>query len=153
MLLMNTHLLWRNKKIHSRIITKYFLTLVMLNKKMPHPLLIFSQSDYLILVVDTNSNTKRQMVQIQLIWICTVCKSRAYLGLARQGRTSLSGHLEGVPSTWFYGEMENITKYSLSSPQVIKWTIWLLKPILSFFLLNKKTIICLFGVLNIVFNL
>ena len=35
-----------------------FLTLVLLNKiKMRHPLLIFSQSDYLIQIVDINSQT------------------------------------------------------------------------------------------------
>ena len=33
---------------------------------MPCPLLIFSQSDYLIKVVDTNSNTEWQTVQIQV---------------------------------------------------------------------------------------
>ena len=36
---------------------------------MPHPLLIFSQSDYLIQVVDTNSNTEWQTVQIQISWL------------------------------------------------------------------------------------
>ena len=41
------------------------LTLVMLNK-LPCPLLIFSQSVYLIRVVDTNSNTEWQAVQIQI---------------------------------------------------------------------------------------
>ena len=35
---------------------------------MPCPLLIFSQSDYLIQVVDTNSNTEWQTVQIQISW-------------------------------------------------------------------------------------
>ena len=49
---------------------------------MPRPLLIFSQSDYLIQVVDINSHTQWQTVQIQivgffqLIWIYTVCKGR-----------------------------------------------------------------------------
>ena len=33
------------------------LTLVLLNKLMPHPFLIFSQSDYLIQIVDINSHT------------------------------------------------------------------------------------------------
>ena len=32
-------------------------TLAMLNKLLPHPLLIFSQSDYMILIVDINSHT------------------------------------------------------------------------------------------------
>ena len=37
--------------------------------KMPHPLLIFSQSDYLIRIVDINSHTKWQTVQIQISWL------------------------------------------------------------------------------------
>ena len=36
---------------------------------MTRPLLIFSQSDYLIQVVDTNSNTEWQTVQIQISWL------------------------------------------------------------------------------------
>ena len=36
---------------------------------MPHPLQIFSQSDYLIKVVDTNSNTEWLTVQIQISWL------------------------------------------------------------------------------------
>ena len=35
----------------------FTLTLVLLNKLIPSPLLIFSQSDYLFQVVDTNLNT------------------------------------------------------------------------------------------------
>ena len=34
------------------------LTLVMLNKLMPYPFLIFSQSDYLVQAVDTNLHAK-----------------------------------------------------------------------------------------------
>ena len=60
-----------------------FLTFVILNKcKMSHPLLIVSRSDYLIQVVNKNSQTEWQTVQIliswplhQLIRIYTVCKS------------------------------------------------------------------------------
>ena len=55
---------------------------------MPRPLPIYSQSDYLIQVVDIKSHSKLQTVQIQtswllqLIWICTVCKGSVYLGSA-----------------------------------------------------------------------
>ena len=61
---------------------------------MPHPFLIDSQSDYLIWIVDINSHTEWQTVQIQiswlpcgsqLIWIYTVCKGRVYPGSAGQG--------------------------------------------------------------------
>ena len=39
-------------------IAAQILAVVMLNKiNMPHPLIIFSQSDYLIQVAQTNSNT------------------------------------------------------------------------------------------------
>ena len=63
---------------------------------MPRPLTFYSQSDYLIRIVDINSHTKWQTVQIrsvgffrsQLIWIYTVCKSRVYLGSAGQGLSS-----------------------------------------------------------------
>ena len=56
--------------------------------KMLHPLLLISQSDYLIQVVDIISNTEWQTAQIQiswllrsqLIWIYTVRKGGAYQG-------------------------------------------------------------------------
>ena len=61
---------------------------------MPHPLLIVSQSDYLIHVDDTNSHTEWQTVHIQiigfsLIWTYTVCKGRAYPGSAGPGLKNL----------------------------------------------------------------
>ena len=37
--------------------------------RMPRPLLIFSQSDWLIQVVDINSNNEWQTVQIQINWL------------------------------------------------------------------------------------
>ena len=46
-----------------------FLTLVMLNKLMPLPLLIVSQSNYLTQDVDINSHTEQQTVQIQISWL------------------------------------------------------------------------------------
>ena len=70
------------------------LTLVLLNKLRCHIFFNFScLSDYLIQIVDINSHTKWQTVQMeiswllrsQLIWIYTVCKDRAYPGSARQG--------------------------------------------------------------------
>ena len=48
------------------------LTLVMLNKLrciLPYPLLIVSQSDSLIQIVDINSHTEWQTVQIQISWL------------------------------------------------------------------------------------
>ena len=53
----------------------------------PRPLPIYSQSDYLIQVVDTNSHTKWQTVQLQIswLWIYTICEGRVYPGSAGQG--------------------------------------------------------------------
>ena len=57
---------------------------------MPCPLLIFSQSDYSIQVVDTNLHSNWQTVQIQISWLLkkanyTVCKGRIYPGSAGPG--------------------------------------------------------------------
>ena len=60
---------------------------------MRRPLLIVSQSDFLMQTVDRNSYTKWQTVQSrsvgffrsQLIWLCTVCKCRVYSGSVGQG--------------------------------------------------------------------
>ena len=59
---------------------------------MPHPLPIFSQSDYLIQIVARKSHIDWQTEQIkiswllqsQLIWIYTVCKGRVYQSSAGQ---------------------------------------------------------------------
>ena len=66
------------------------LTLDMLIK-MPRPLLIASQSEVLIQIVDTNSHTEWQTVEFQiswrshLNWIYTICKGRAYQGSTGPG--------------------------------------------------------------------
>ena len=55
---------------------------------MPHPLLTVSQTDYLIQIVDINSHTEWQRVQIQISWllqIYTVCKGRVWPGSAGLG--------------------------------------------------------------------
>ena len=60
---------------------------------MPLPLLIFSQLDYFIQVVHTNSNFNDKQCRSrsvdffrsQLIWIYTVCKGRVYPGSVGQG--------------------------------------------------------------------
>ena len=54
------------------------------------PISNFRQSYYLIPIIDVNSHTLWQTVQIQIsgllqIWIYTVCKGRTYLGSAGQG--------------------------------------------------------------------
>ena len=61
---------------------------------MPYPFLIFSQSDDLIEIVDINSHTKWQTVQIQISWLLQkptdldlhcLYKDRVYPGSAGLG--------------------------------------------------------------------
>ena len=60
---------------------------------MPHPLLIFSQSDNLTQIVDTNSHSKCKQCRSrsvgffrsQLIWLYTVCKGREHPDSAGPG--------------------------------------------------------------------
>ena len=71
-------------------------TLVLLNK-LPHQLLIFSQSDYLIQIVATNSNTYWQTVQIQISWLLQKLTDLDLHCLQMQcisgfSRTSVNGH-------------------------------------------------------------
>ena len=60
---------------------------------MSRPLLIFSQSDYLIQIVDTNSQTSRQTMQIQIIWLRQIdlalhrLQNQGISGSAGQGLT------------------------------------------------------------------
>ena len=57
---------------------------------MSRPFLIFSQSDYLIQVVDTNSNTEWQTVQIQISWLLQKPADLDLHCLKRQGVSGLS---------------------------------------------------------------
>ena len=57
---------------------------------MPRSLLIFSQSDYLIQVVDTNSNTEWQTVQIQISWLLQKPTDLDLQCLQRQGISEFS---------------------------------------------------------------
>ena len=65
-------------------------TLVLNKLRCPALFQIFSQSDYLVQIVDINSHSEWQTVQIQiswllrsqLIWIYTVCKGSVYPGSA-----------------------------------------------------------------------
>ena len=52
-----------------------------------HPLLIASQSDYLIQIVDINSHTEWQTVQIQISWLLTDLDLHC---LQRQGMSGFS---------------------------------------------------------------
>ena len=58
--------------------------------KMPCPLLILSQSVYLIQVVDTNLNTEWQTVQIQISWLLQKPTDLDLHCLQRQGISGLS---------------------------------------------------------------
>ena len=75
--------------LYVTLISSYHADLI----KMLYSLQIVSKSDYFIQVVDTNSHTEWQTVEIQiswllrsqLIWIHTVCKGRVYPGSAGPG--------------------------------------------------------------------
>ena len=93
---------------------------------MPHPPLIISQSDYLIQIVDINSQTEWQTVQIQirsqLIWIYTVWKGWAHPSSAGPG---LIVEVNGwCPSQWvmlmngqLILELNSASNYSESLPE------------------------------------
>ena len=53
---------------------------------MLHLFLIFNQSDYLIQIVDINSHTSWQTVQIQISWLLQICKGRTYPKQCKQCR-------------------------------------------------------------------
>ena len=57
---------------------------------MPHSLLIFSQSDYLIQVVDTKSHTEWQTVQIHISWLLQKPTDLDLHCFKRQGISGLS---------------------------------------------------------------
>ena len=57
---------------------------------MSHPLLVLSQSVYLVKVVDTNSNTEWQTVQIQISWLLQKPTDLDLHCLQRQGISGLS---------------------------------------------------------------
>ena len=80
--------------------------------KMPCPLLVFSQSDYLIQLVHTNSNTWWQTVQIQISWLLQKPTDLDLYCLQRQG-------ISGFSRTRFKilkGEISNtVYRYLLST--------------------------------------
>ena len=65
---------------------------------MPHPLLNFSKSDYLIQIVDINSYTEWQTVQIQISWLLQKPTDLDLHCLQRQGISRFSGARVKVPS-------------------------------------------------------
>ena len=76
---------------------------------MPHPLLIYSQSDNLIQVVDTNSHTKWQTVQIQISWLLQKptdldlhCLQNGISGFSR---TKVQLSMLGKYFSWWYFEI------------------------------------------------
>ena len=91
----------------------HFLTLKRINPchaeliKMPLPLPIFSQSVYLIQVVDINSHTEWQTVQIQISWLLQKptnldlhCLQRQ--GISRFSRTRVSHQVTKGNRQWDY---------------------------------------------------
>ena len=71
------------------------------NFKMPHPLLIVSQSDYLIQIVNTNPYTQWQTVQIQISWLL----KPTYLDLHCITKTRLFKYIENFTSeNWKFSD-------------------------------------------------
>ena len=111
-------------KIQIFLLVKVFiLTLAMLNKiKMARPLLIFSQSGYLIQVVDTNSHTSWQTVQIQMGYLGLHCLQRQ--GISGFKRTRVNNqNIEFVkslcPDQFVYNGLNPCLVYS--SPNDIRY--------------------------------
>ena len=65
----------KNASLNIRLTLKRCIKVIMSLKhmtdteQMPQSRLIFSQSDYLIQIIDTNSHTKLQTVQIKISWL------------------------------------------------------------------------------------
>ena len=57
---------------------------------MPHPFLIVSQPEYLIQIVDINSHTEWEIVQIQLSWLLQKPADLVLYCLQRQSISRLS---------------------------------------------------------------
>ena len=67
------------------------------SRALPHPLLIFSQSDYLIQIVDINPHTKWQTVQFQVTWLLQKLTDLDLHCFQRQGISGLSRTRVKVP--------------------------------------------------------
>ena len=77
---------------------------------MPRPLLIFSQSDYLIQVVDTNSNTEWQTVQIQIRWLLQKPADLDLHCLQRQGISGFCRKRVKLLNILFFSEEASYAK-------------------------------------------
>ena len=86
---------------------------------MPSHFQILSQSDYLIQIVDINSHTEWQIVQIQISWllkIYTVCKGRTYLGSAGLGLTVFCPWLMSYTTIQQYNTIQPASVAHLDAP-------------------------------------
>ena len=89
-------ILWHLISLHCLPTIQQILTLFMLNKLriLPSPVLIVSQSDYLIQIVDINSHMEWLTVKIQICWLLQKPTDLdLYLqrqGISRSSRTRLN---------------------------------------------------------------
>ena len=81
---------------------------------MPRPFPIFSQSDYLIQVVDINSNTRWQTVQIQISWLLQKPTDLDLHCLQRQGISGFSRTRVNLTTSWSYQCFEKFDFLMLS---------------------------------------
>ena len=81
---------------------------------MPRPLLIFSQSDNLIQIVNINSQTKWQTVQVQISWLFQKPTDLDLYSLQRQGVSGFSRtRVKGIDT--LSGEITLSNHFCLSS--------------------------------------
>ena len=83
--------------------------------KMPRPLLIFSQLIYLIRVVDTNSTTEWQIVQIQISWLL---QKPTDLNLHCLQRQDISGFSMTRVKLYLYGLLGTYFLHSFSRDHI-----------------------------------
>ena len=121
---------------------------------MPHPLLIFRQSDHLILIFAINSHTKWQTVQIQISWLLQKPTDLDLYCFQRQGLSGFSRtRVNIIFSHCVCGQLWNVpvAKLPISDHvglgfnptgglpvfQLWLYHVWLV--LLMFLLRNKKT--------------
>ena len=92
---------------------------------MPRPLLIFSQSDYLIQFIDIDSHTKWQTLQIQITWLLQKPNYLDLYWFQRQGISGSARQELRVVLFWCY--MAIITKTRLYNVDPLKPHFYIVK--------------------------
>ena len=91
----------------------------MILKTLLHPLVIFSQSDYLIWIVALNSHTQWQTVQIQISWLLQKPTDLDLYCLQRQGISGFSRTKVNAHEMWLR-EMDTLSEEITLSNSTLK---------------------------------